>query len=139
MIKRGVKIGIVIAVVLLAVLIIGLIIYINFFTKSAYHVVGVEKTTYTTADFAENSTLEFHRNGTFSVRIEHREIGVVLTGIGTYTLEDNNYNLKFLEVYGRDTNNTIINITNQNDAITCKKSGNRIKFTDQNSQIYYFG
>lgn len=137
--KRGIKIGIICAVVLLFVVLVGLIVYFNFFAKTSYRIVGVEKTDYTVKDFVDNSELKFFKNSTFHVRIEHRDKGLVLTGIGTYQLNGDTYELKFVQVYARDTSNTVVDITDQCDAITCKRSGNRIKFTDHNSQIYYFG
>ena len=137
--KRGVKIALICAAVLILVLIIGLVVYLNFFAKSGYRIVGLEKTDHQVSDFADNSELQFFKNGTFHVRIEHKEIGLILTGIGTYTKDGDTYELKFIQAYARDTNDTVIDITKNCEAITCKRSGNRIRFTDHNSQIYYFG
>lgn len=139
MMKRGVKIGLIIGAILLLVVLVSLVVYFNFFAKTTYHIVGVEKTTHQAADFKANSELKFYKNGTFHVRIEHDDIGLVLTGIGTYTLKDKTYELKFDKIYARNTEDTVVDITGQCDAITCKRYGNRIQFTDHNSQIYYFG
>lgn len=138
--KRGVKIGLICGTVALLALIIGLVVYINFFSRTEYRIVGLDgKTDFTAKDFAKNSELKFYKNGTFRVRIEHEELGLVLTGIGTYTVDHNVYKLTFVQAYGRDTNDTVVDITYESDAITCKRSGNRFKFTDHHSQIYYFG
>ncbi len=137
--RRGVKIAIICAII--AVLLIGggLIIYFSFFNKTVYHVTGVDKTDYTVADFKANSELEFYKNGTFRIRIEHKDKGLSLTGIGTYTLDGKTYQLTFIQAFGRDTNDQVVNIIDQCDKITCTRSGNRIKFTDHKTQTFYFG
>ena len=137
--KRGIKIAIICAVILALLIGGGLLIYFNFFAKTVYRITGVEKTDYTVADFVDQSELQFYKNGTFHIRIEHKEKGLSLTGIGTYTLEDKTYQLSFVKAFARDTNNTVIDITDQCAAISCTRSGNRIKFIDHKSQIFYFG
>ena len=141
MMKRGVKIGLIAGTVLIMVLVIGLVLYFNLTNKAAYHIVGVERTDHTAKDFVDGSELQFFDNGTFHVIIKHKTIGLVLTGIGTYELNNNTYELTFTKVLARNTNNTMEDITNTEvcNAITCKRSGNRITFTDHNAQIYYFG
>ena len=137
--KRGVKIGIICGVVFVLLLCVGLFVYFNFFAKTSFHIVGVEKTSYDIDDYVKESELQFHKNNTFHVQIEHKEIGLLLTGIGTYTLEGDTYKLTFIEAFARDTNNTIVNILGKSNEITCTRSGNRIKFVDDKAQIYYFG
>lgn len=137
--KRGVKIGIICGVIIVLLIIVSIIVYFAFFQKKEYRVVGVEKTDYEVADFAEKSELKFFENKTFHIHIEHKENGLSLSGIGTYTTEGNTYNLKFIQAYARDVNNIIIDVTNLSNEITCTRSGNRIKFTDHKYQIFYFG
>ncbi len=139
MLKRSTKIGIIITVVAAALIGIGLFAYFTFFQKDNYRIVGVEATEFSTEDFVENSKLIFHKNNTFSIRIEHKEKGLSITGIGTYTLENKTYHLTFIQAYARDLNDTIVEITEETKTITCTKSGTRIKFTDHKNQTYYFG
>lgn len=137
--QRGIKIAIICAVVAVVLVGAGFLIYFNFFQKSAYRLVDVELNTYTAKDFTNQSEIEFHDNGTFHVHIEHKTIGLLLTGIGTYTKDGNTYQLTFVQAYGRKTDNTIDDLTDQcNKEITCTRSGNRIKFIYK-SQIFYFG
>lgn len=139
MLKRSTKIGI-IAAIIAAILIIAVsVVYFAFIKKDNYHIVDVEATEFSAKDFSEKSELLFNKNKTFSIRIEHKDKGLSLTGIGTYTLEGSTYTLTFVQAYARDINNTIIDITDQTEKITCTRSGNRIKFTDHKFQIYYFG
>ena len=140
--KRGVKITIICGVILLLLIGIGVFVYFNFFHKTTYHVVGVEKTDHVVSDFADESELKFYQNNTFHIQIKHKEIGLVFVGIGTYTKDGNTYQLSFIQAFERDTNNTIVDVTEQcnaSDAIICTRSGNRIKFTDNKHQTYYFG
>lgn len=145
--KRGVKIGIICGTIGIILLCIGIYVYFNFFKKETYEIVGIEKTTYKVADFTKNSELKFYDNHTFHIRIEHKDVGLCFTGIGTYTLEGKTYNLEFVQAFGRDTENQIVDIMPMMDdddnyiidKITCTRSGNRIKFIDHKSQIFYFG
>lgn len=137
--KRGAKIGLISGVSVLLLVVLGVGIYFYFFFKTTYSVVGVERTDYTVADFSDRSELKFYQDRTFHVRIEHKTIGLILTGIGTYKYENKTYKLTFIHADARDTHDTVVDITDSCDAITCVKSGSRIKFTDHNSQIYYFG
>lgn len=137
--KRSVKIGLICGISVLLLVVIGVGIYVYFFSKTSFSIVGVEKTEYTVADFADKSELKFYQDGTFHVRIEHKTIGLILTGIGTYQVEKDTYKLSFVHASARDTSNNVVDITGSCEAITCKKSGSRIKFTDHNAQIYYFG
>ena len=140
--KKGIKIALIVSVLVIIVAVIGGVIYFNFFNKSVYRITGLGSTTdYKVSDFTDKSTLEFFDNDTFHVHIEHKEKGISLIGIGTYTLKNKTYQLTFTQIYARDTDNQIIDITDQPAcaAITCQRSGNRIKFTDHKAQIYYFG
>lgn len=137
--QRGIKIAIICAIIIVLLVGAGLIIYFNFFGKSAYRLVDVELTDYTANDYASTSEIEFHKNGTFCVRIEHKKAGLIFTGIGTYELEGKTYQLNFVQAYARDTANQIKEITNECKDIICTRSGNRIKFVAHNAQIYYFG
>ena len=145
--KRGVKIGLICGAIALILACVIIYVYFNFFAKDTYKIVGVEKTTYKVTDFTKNSELKFYDNNTFHIRIEHKDVGLCLTGIGTYTLEGKTYQLEFIQAFGRNTENQIIDIlssvddndTYEVDKITCVRTGNRIKFTDHKSQIFYFG
>ncbi|MBR4418535.1 MAG: hypothetical protein IKT33_00870 [Clostridia bacterium] len=139
MLKRSAKIGIVIAIVAVVIISVAIVVYFAFFQKDTYHIVGVEATEFKVEDFTETSELTFNKNNTFRIHIEHKEKGLALTGIGTYTLEKKTYHLTFTQIYARDLNDTIVDITNQTETITCTRSGNQIKFTDHKAQIYYFG
>ncbi len=137
--RRGAKIALIITIIVLILIGIAIPVYFNFFNKTIYHVTGVEKTEFTVADFAEKSQIQFNPNGTFHVIIEHKERGLSLIGIGTYTLENKTYHLNFQQVYARNNEGNIVNYTDQCSAITCTLTGNRIKFTDHKYQIFYFG
>ena len=139
MLKRSTKTGIIIAIIAVLLVGIALALYFTIFKKDSYHIVDVEATEFSAKDFTENSELIFNKNNTFSIRIEHKEKGLSLTGIGTYTLDGKTYQLTFVQAFARDVNNTIIDITNETAEITCTRTGNRIKFTDHKFQIYYFG
>ncbi len=136
--RRG-KIAIIVVTVVLILLGIAIPVYFAFINKPVYHITGVEKTTFTVADFADKSELQFFDNGTFHVRIEHKIEGLSLTGIGTYTQDGKTYKLKFHKAYARDNHGDIVDYTNYCDRITCIRTGNRIKFTDHKFQIFYFG
>ena len=139
--RRGVKIGIIIGTVVLILIGISIPIYFNFINKTAYHITGVEKTTFTVADFNDKSELELYSNGTFHIQIIHKEFGLSFTGIGTYELEEKTYHLKFIQAYARDNYGNIVDYTSQcnTSSITCTRNGSRIKFTDHKNQIFYFG
>ena len=141
--RRGVKIGIIIGVICLIFVGIGVSIYYNFTDKSTYHITTVEKTDFTVADFVDKSELRFFKNDTFHITIEHKEKGLSLTGIGTYTIDNKTYHLTFIQAYARDNEGNIVDYTTEcNQAatgITCTRSGNRIKFTDHKGQTFYFG
>ena len=137
--KRGVKISIICGVIALILVITAIAIYFMFFKQNTYKIVGVEKTDYEVADFVEQSELKFFDNKTFHVHIEHKGNGLALTGIGTYTMDGNTYQLTFSQLYARNVSNVIVDLTNESENISCTKSGNRIKFIDHKSQIYYFG
>ena len=139
MIKRSTRITIIISVIVVIIIGIAIPLYFNFSSKTAYQVTAVEKTEFTAADFAEKSELQFNANGTFHVHIAHKEKGLSLTGIGTYTTEGKTYQLKFIEIFARDNNGDIVNYMDKCNDITCARVGNRIKFTDHKYQIFYFG
>ena len=142
MVRRSTKIAIIVIIVTVILIGIAVPLYFNFANKSVYHVTGLEKTTFTVEDFAEHSELRFYKNGTFHVRLEHKEHGLLMTAIGTYTLDGKTYQLTFTQAYGRnasDDSTDIVDITEQCKKISCVRSGNRIKFIDHNSQIFYFG
>jgi len=139
MLRRGTKIALIIGIIVLILIGIAIPVYFNFFNKTVYHVTGVEKTEFTVADFAEKSQIQFNKNGTFHVIIEHKEKGLSLTGIGTYTLENKTYHLNFTQAYARNNESNIVDYTDQCSDITCTLTGNRIKFTDHKYQIFYFG
>lgn len=144
--KRGVKIGLICGAILVVLIGIGIFIYFNFFAKDTYQLVGVEITDFEVADFTDDTEIKFYKNNTFHIHIEHKDLGLSLTAIGTYTLENKTYHLEFTQAYSRNVYNEIENITSAlNDEnsdlpkISCTRSGNRIKFIDHKSQIYYFG
>lgn len=137
--KRGTKIALICGVIALILVIAAVAIYFIFFAKKTYKIVGIEKTDYKVADFVDQSQLRFFDNNTFHVHIAHKGNGLALTGIGTYTQEGKTYKLTFTQLYGRNVSNVIVDLTEEAKNITCVKSGNRIKFTDHKSQIYYFG
>ncbi|MCM1403993.1 MAG: hypothetical protein NC133_00585 [Prevotella sp.] len=137
--QRGIKIAIICAVIVVLLVGASLLVYFNFFNKMSYHLVGVEITDCTVSDFTDQTELEFFQDGTFHLQIKHKEKGLLLTGIGTYVFENQTYQLNFIQAYARDTNNTVVDITEQCKDITCVRSGNRIKLMDHKSQIYYFG
>ena len=137
--KRGAKVGLICGIVTLILIAVAVAVYFTMFSKESYKVVGIEKTDYKVGDFVKKSNLKFFDNNTFHIHIEHEGNGLSLTGIGTYTKEGKTYNLEFIEIYGRDTNNQIVNLMDKSQEITCTRSGNRIKFTDHKYQIFYFG
>lgn len=137
--KRGVKIGLIIGITAIVLVLAAVVVYFTVFYKKTYQVVGVEKTDYKVADFVKDSELQFFDNKTFHIHIEHEGNGLSLTGIGTYTKEGKTYKLEFIKLYGRDTNNMIVDLMDKREEITCTTSGNRIKFTDHKYQIFYFG
>lgn len=143
--RRGVKIGLTIAVIAIIIIAIAIPLCSNFINKSVYHLTGVEKTEYTVADFAPKSELQFNQNGTFHINIEHKDKGLSLTAIGTYKLEGKTYQLKFEKLFARDNDGNITDYTTAEEhkaeraAITCTRSGNRIKFVDHKAQTFYFG
>ena len=128
MLKRGSKIAIIISIVALALVGITLTLYFVFFKKDSYQLVDVEATEFSADDFTKTSKLVLNRNNTLS-----------LTGIGKYTLDGKTYKLTFIKVFARDINDSIVDITEEAQDITCTRSGNRIKFTDHKFQTYYFG
>ena len=138
--RRGVKIGLIIGIIVIVIIGIAVPVYFNFINKSVYHITGVDKTDLTAADFTDNSELQFFKNGTFHVYIEHKEKGLSLTGIGSYNKEDKTYKLTFVQAYARDNEGNIVDYTEQsNTEITCEQSGSRIKFSGYNGQTFYFG
>ena len=137
--RRGVKIALIISIVVLILIGIAIPIYFNFMNKNTYFITRVEKTEFTSKDFVENSNLQLNKNGTFHVNIAHKEKGLSLTGIGTYTVQDKTYHLHFTQAYARDNEGNIVDYTTQSSNITCMRVGNRIKFTDHKYQIFYFG
>ena len=137
--KRGTKIALICGVIALILVIAAVAIYFIFFAKKTYKIVGIEKTDYKVADFVDQSQLRFFDNNTFHVHIAHKGNGLALTGTGTYMQEGKTYKLTFTQLYGRNVSNVIVDLTEEAKNITCVKSGNRIKFTDHKSQIYYFG
>lgn len=137
--KRGVKIGIICGVIALVLVIAAVAIYFIFFAKKSYKIVEVDKTAYTVADFVDHSELRFFDNNTFHVHIAHKGNGLSFTGIGTYEKNGKEYKLTFTQAYARNASNIIVDLTEESKNITCVKSGNRIKFVDHKSQIYYFG
>lgn len=139
MLKRGSKIAIIISIVALALVGITLTLYFVFFKKDSYQLVDVEATEFSADDFTKTSKLVLNQNNTFSIRIEHKTKGLSLTGIGKYTLDGKTYKLTFIKVFARDINDSIVDITEEAQDITCTRSGNRIKFTDHKFQTYYFG
>ncbi|MCQ2381981.1 MAG: hypothetical protein MJ054_01610 [Clostridia bacterium] len=139
MTRRNVKLIIIIGVILTLLVGISVAIYITYKNKSEYHVIDVDKTEFTKADFVEKSSLKFYSNGTFHVTIEHKDKGLSLAGIGTYEVDKKIYHLTFTKAYARDNEGNIVEYTNQCDNITCLRTGNRIKFTDHKNQIFYFG
>jgi|GEM_PF-4351101 len=139
MMRRGVKIGIIIGIVVVILVAIAIPVYFNFMNKTVYHVTGVEKTDFTVADFVDNSELRFFKNGTFHVQIEHKEKGLSLVGVGTYTQSSQTYQLTFVQAYARDNEGNIVDYTDQSSEITCERSGSRIKFIDHKGQTFYFG
>ena len=143
MMRRGIKIGIIITILVIAIVGVGFTIYFNFNNKNAYRVTAVEKTDFTVADFVDKSELQFSQNDTFHIQIIHKEKGLSLIGIGTYTLDNKTYHLTFIQAYARDNEGNIVDYTttcnNAETGITCTRSGNRIKFTDHKGQTFYFG
>lgn len=140
MVKRSTKVAIIICSIVVVLIGIAIPLYFNFTNKSTYRVTDVEVTEYTAADFIDKSELKLYQNGTFHVRIEHKDKGLSLTGIGTYTTDDKIYQLKFTRAYARDNEGHIVDYTTQcNATVTCSRSGSRIKFTDHKYQIFYFG
>ena len=139
MIRRGAKVAIAVGVIILILIAIAIPVYFNFLNKTVYRLTGVEKTEFTVADFVDQSELQFNKNGTFHVTIQHKTKGLSLTGVGTYTLEDKTYKLTFIQAYARDNEGNIVDYTDHCNEITCTLAGNRIKFTDHKYQIFYFG
>ncbi len=139
--KHGVKIFLIIISILIILVGVTVVVYLNFGKKTVYHVIGVEKTEYTVADFAEKSELQFYNNGTFRIMIEHKEKGLSLTAIGTYQLDHQNYQLKFERLLARNTEGEIVNYTDSEEskAITCTRRDKTIIFVDHKAQTFYFG
>lgn len=136
--RRGIKWSIIIAALCLALIGIGLLIYFTLFHKNGYHVVAVDHTEYTAADY-QDSDMQLYSNRTFHIRIVHQEKGLVFLGLGTYTQKGNDYYLTFQQAIGRQSDVISDQLAHFSDVIVCPKSGNRIKFVDHNSQVYYFG
>ena len=139
--RRGIKIALIVFIVAIVLIGISIPIYLSFTNKTAYHVVEVEKTEYTVADFVDNSELQLYKNGTFHITIQHKSKGLSLTGIGTYQLEGNDYHLKFKKLFARDNNSDVVDYTDREESktIVCTRSGNRIKSIDHKAQTFYFG
>lgn len=136
--RRGVKWSIIIAVLCVVVVGIGLLVYFTVFNKKGLHVTAVEHTEYTAADF-QGSDMQLYSNGTFHIRIVHKDKGLFFLGIGTYTQKGNDYYLTFRQAIGRQQDVLSDQMAKFNDVMVYTKSGNRIKFIDNNQQIYYFG
>ena len=139
MMRPGVKIGIIIGIVVLILVGIAIPVYYNFVNKTVYHVTDVDKTTYTAAEFTDKSELQFFKNGTFHIHIEHKDNGLSFTGIGTYTKDGNTYQLTFVQAYARDNDDNIVDYTDHGNEVSCERSGSRIKFIDHKGQTFYFG
>lgn len=142
--KRGVKIALTITVIAIILIAVAIPLYFNFANKTVYHLSGVEKTEFTVDDFAKDSELQFYQNGTFHITIKHKEKGLSLTAIGTYKLEGKEYQLKFEKLLARDNDGNIVDYNTEEHqterkAISCTRSGNRIKFIDHKAQTFYFG
>ena len=142
--KRGVKIALIITVVVIILIAIAIPLYYSFTSKTIYHISGVEKTEFTTSDFVDKSELKLYKNGTFHIVIEHKEKGLSLVGIGTYQNDGKEYQLKFEKLFARDNDSNVVDYTTnehktERDAISCTRSGNRIKFIDHKAQTFYFG
>ncbi len=136
--RRGIKWSIIVASLSVALVGIGLLVYFTVFNKNGYHVAAVEHTEYTAADF-QDSDLQLYDNGTFHIRIVHRDKGLFFLGLGTYTQKGNDYYLTFQQAIGRQQNVLSDQMAKFSDVMVYTKSGNRIKFIDNNQQIYYFG
>ena len=143
MIRRGAKIAIIVITVVVILIAIAIPNYFTFFNKTVYQLSDVSDVSQLTInDFSDKSEIQLYKNGTFHLHIELKENGTVLTGIGTYSLDNKNYKLKFIQAYGQDNDGNIVNCTDQcNDEtqISCTRSGNRIKFSGFKSQTFYFG
>ena len=123
--------GIILVFVLASV---GLILFFTLNRHDSYKICGLEHNEYTVADFVDKSELKFYANNTFHLRIEHKDKGLSLLGIGTYTSTNDTYTLTFTAALDHQFNKLDL------DPIVCERSNNRIKFTNPNNgQVYYFG
>ena len=144
MARRGVKIAIIIGIVVIILIGIAIPVYFYFMNKTVYRVTGVGQTSnFTVAEFVDKSELQFNKNGTFHITIAHKEKGLSFTGIGTYTMKDQTYQLTFLQAFVRDNIGNIVNFNDISDEardnVKCVRTGSRIRFTDHKNQTFYFG
>lgn len=137
--SRKAKWTISLVTICLVLVAVGLIIYFCLFNKNTYSVVKTEHTEFTASEF-QNSELRFFGNGTFHLKIIHGENEVFFLGIGTYTKHGSNYTFTFTQAVGREGDDLITNQMEKfQKPMTYHKSGNKIKFSDHNGQVYYFG
>lgn len=124
--------------VVVAIAGVGFLLYFTLFAKSAYSICAVELSDIKVEDLRE-SELQFYQNGTFHLQIKHQDQGLIFLGIGTYTQDSTQYVLTFTEAIGRQNDTVSNQMDHFAEPFVCVKSGNRLKFVDQNNQVYYFG
>lgn len=146
--NRKVRIALIASAITVVLICVAVFVFFAFFNQDdAYKLVKLgDSTDLKISDFTEQSKLQFHDNGTFQIHIEHKEKGVALTAIGTYTQEKNIYILEFKQGFVRNHENIIIDLTADNEDtialrknISCTRDKNLIKFIDHKNQTYYFG
>lgn len=136
--SRRTKLGLSILLVIIAIAVVSFLLYFTLFAKSAYKICAVDLSEIKVENLRE-SELQLYENGTFHLQITHQEQGLIFLGIGTYTQDNAQCVLTFEQAIGRQ-NDTLSNQMNHfNAPFVCVKSGNRLKFVDQNNQVYYFG
>ena len=130
-----------ISVSVAAVALVGVLLYFLVFKEDIRKVSALEHTSYKVSEFTK-SEMQLFDAGTFHIKIIHSSDGsdqLFFIGVGTYEKKGNTYILTFLTAKGINPDDgQIYDVTNKmNQRTTYETRGNRIRFTDNNNQIYY--
>ena len=124
---------------LFVVLAVYLILYFVIWDKDVRKITSLDHTTYKASEFKQ-SEMRLFGPGTFHIKIIRGKNELFFLGIGTYKRDGNKYIFTFVTAIGSRTDEGIIDVLDDmKDRPPSTVSGSRIKFSDHNGQIYYFG